>query len=52
MQAEIEQLFDHKPASYADADFHLEIMNADGSNRRRIALADATVEWLGHAEWR
>jgi RNA polymerase sigma factor (sigma-70 family) len=35
-----------------DADFHLEIMDANGQNRRRLELADATVQWLGHGDWR
>jgi RNA polymerase sigma factor (sigma-70 family) len=36
----------------SDADYHIEIMDADGMNRRRLALSDATIKWLGHADWR
>jgi Tol biopolymer transport system component len=36
----------------ADADYHLVIMDGDGKHRRRLALADARVTWLGHADWR
>jgi len=35
-----------------DADYHILIMDADGQNRRRLDLADATVSWLGHGDWR
>ncbi len=36
----------------ADADYHIEIMDADGRHRHRLELADAKVRWLGHADWR
>jgi RNA polymerase sigma factor (sigma-70 family) len=35
-----------------DSGFMLEIMDADGQNRRIVTLADAKIRWLGHAEWR
>jgi RNA polymerase sigma factor (sigma-70 family) len=35
-----------------DADYHLIIMDANGKNRRRVELADATIQWLGHGDWR
>jgi Tol biopolymer transport system component len=35
-----------------DADTHIEIMDADGQNRRRLNIANAKVIWLGHADWR
>jgi Tol biopolymer transport system component len=31
---------------------HLEIMDADGQNRRVLELADAKIFWLGHADWK
>lgn len=36
----------------ADADYHIVITDTDGRNRRRLQLADATITWLGHADWR
>jgi Tol biopolymer transport system component len=36
----------------AGAECHLEIMDLDGQNRRRVTLADATIVWLGHGDWR
>lgn len=36
----------------ADSEHRLEIMDTDGQNRRRVTLADATIVWLGHADWR
>jgi Tol biopolymer transport system component len=35
-----------------NADFHIQIMDADGQNCRRLDLADAKVTWLGLADWR
>jgi Tol biopolymer transport system component len=34
------------------ADYHLQIMDADGGNPRTLKLAGATVTWLGHGDWR
>jgi TolB protein len=39
-------------SSGPDAECRLEIMDADGQNCRRLTLADATISWLGHADWR
>jgi RNA polymerase sigma factor (sigma-70 family) len=36
----------------ADADYHIEIMDAKGQHRHRLELADAKAMWLGHADWR
>jgi Tol biopolymer transport system component len=35
-----------------DADCRLEIMDADGQNRRRLNLTDTKIGWLGHGDWR
>jgi len=36
----------------AKADYHLEIMNADGRNRRRLDIAGAKVIWIASVDWR
>jgi RNA polymerase sigma factor (sigma-70 family) len=43
---------DGRRKSIEDADYHLEVMDANGQNRRRVQFADATVVWLGHGDWR
>jgi RNA polymerase sigma factor (sigma-70 family) len=35
-----------------DADHHLIIMDANGQNRRRLELADSTISWLSHGDWK
>lgn len=35
-----------------EGSFHLEIMGADGGNRRRLPLRRAEILWLGHPDWR
>ena len=35
-----------------EGSFHLEIMRADGKNRRKLPLAEAKVFWLGLPDWR
>jgi Tol biopolymer transport system component len=35
-----------------EGSFHLEVVNADGKNRRELRLDRAKVLWLGHPDWR
>ena len=36
----------------AKADFHIEIINADGGDRRRLDIAGPKVNWIGTVDWR
>jgi RNA polymerase sigma factor (sigma-70 family) len=36
----------------AKADFHLEIIDADGGNRRRLDIAGPKVNWIENVDWR